>query len=99
MLWEKITRLHSTSGGLSETEANELQVSPWGLPSAAAAVMMVTPVAYVPSALRKSLGSIGELSLANSLAGSGLIGCFGASVIHQPQSVRFSDGRPSATRP
>ena len=45
MLCEKITRLHSTSGGLSDTEANELQVSPYGLPSAAAAVITVTPVA------------------------------------------------------
>src|ERR1700730_4845396 len=80
-------------------EANEWQGSTVGTPSAAPAVMMVTPVAYVPSALRKSLGSISELSLANSFAGSGLNGCFGASVMHQPQSVRFSDGRPSATRP
>src|SRR5450756_782541 len=42
---------------------------------------MVTPVAKVPSALRKSLGSMAELSLASSLAGSGSMGCFGASVI------------------
>src|SRR3981081_3665395 len=61
--------------------------------------MMVTALGEPPSALRKSLGSMTELSLASSLAGSGLIGCFGASVIRRPQSVRFSDGRPSATRP
>src|SRR4051812_13915543 len=72
-------RLHSTSGGLSETEAKELQVTPYGFPSAAIAVTMVTPVAKVPSAWRKSRGSIAELSLANSLAGSA--GCLGASDI------------------
>src|ERR1700687_4118870 len=43
--------------------------------------MIVTPVAKVPSAFRKSRGSIAELSLANSLAGSGSVGCFGASFI------------------
>src|ERR1700692_671584 len=43
--------------------------------------MMGTPVAKVPSPLRKSRGSIAELSLANSLAGS--LGCFGASDIRQ----------------
>src|SRR3981189_1562052 len=96
---ENIPKLQSTSGGFSDTDANELQVSPWGLPSAAAAVLMVTAVANVPSALRKSRGSIRELSLASSFAGSGLIGGFGASVIRRPQSVRFSDGSPSATRP
>src|SRR5882757_3993139 len=40
---------------------------------------MVTPVANVPNALRKSRGSIVELSVANSLAGSA--GCLGASDI------------------
>src|SRR5439155_367211 len=49
-------------------------------PSAVIAVTMVTPVAKVPSALRKSRGSIVELSLASSLAGSA--GCLGASDIH-----------------
>ena len=58
-----------------------MQVTPYGLPSAAIAVTMVTPVAKVPSALRKSRGSIAELSLANSLAGSA--GCLGASDIRQ----------------
>ena len=72
-------RLHNTSGGFSDTEAKELQVTPYGFPSAAIAVTMVTPVAKVPSALRKSRGSIAELSLANSLAGSA--GCLGASDI------------------
>ena len=42
---ENIPKLHSTSGGFSDTEANELQVRPYGLPPAVAAVMMVTPVA------------------------------------------------------
>src|ERR1700675_1453357 len=40
---------------------------------------MVTPVANAPKALRKSRGSIAELSVANSLAGSA--GCLGASDI------------------
>jgi len=43
--WENIPRLHSTSGGFSDTEANELQVRPEGFPLAPTAVMMVTPVA------------------------------------------------------
>src|SRR5436305_11599256 len=76
---ENIPRLHSTSGGFNDTDAKELQVTPYGFPSAAIAVTMVTPVAKVPSALRKSRGSIAELSVANSLAGSA--GCLGASDI------------------
>src|SRR5215468_7413118 len=92
---ENMPRLHSTSGGFSDTEAKELQVTPYGLPSADIAVTIVTPVPNVPSAVRKSRGSIGELSVANSLAGSA--GCLGRSDIQRPQSVRFSEGRPSAT--
>ncbi len=46
-------RLHSTSGGSSETELNELTVSPSGLPSGPVAVTTVTPVAKRPSAVRK----------------------------------------------
>src|SRR3954449_1650978 len=78
---ENMPRLHNTSGGFSHTEAKELQVTPYGFPSAAIAVTMVTPVANVPNALRKSRGSIAELSLASSLAGSA--GCFGASDIRR----------------
>src|SRR5690349_24670357 len=74
-------RLQRTSGGFSDTEAKELHVTPKGVPSAAIAVTMVTPVAKVPSALRKSRGSIDELSLASSLAGSA--GCLGASDIRR----------------
>src|SRR5437588_5084251 len=77
---ENMPRLHNTSGGFSDTDAKELQVTPYGLPSPVIAVTMVTPVAKVPSALRKSRGSIAELSLASSLAGSA--GCLGASDIH-----------------
>src|ERR1700760_3448878 len=58
--------------------------------------MMVTPVAKVPSALRKSRGSIAELSLANSLAGS--VGCFGASGI-QRTSKRQVFGRQAEHHP
>src|SRR4051812_22142868 len=76
---ENMPRLHNTNGGFNETEAKELQVTPYGFPSAAIAVTIVTPVAKVPSALRKSRGSIAELSLANSLAGAA--GCLGASDI------------------
>src|SRR5580658_5304369 len=46
--------LHSTSGGLSETELNELMVSPCGLLSRSRVVTIVTPVANEPSALRNS---------------------------------------------
>ena len=38
-------RLHSTSGGVSDTELKELAVSPTRVPSAARAVTTVTPVA------------------------------------------------------
>ena len=48
-------KLHSTKGGVSDTELNELAVSPTKLPSAARAVTMVTPVANMPRAERKSL--------------------------------------------
>ena len=47
-------RLHDTSGGSSETEANELQVSPIGWPSESVVVMIATPVGKLPSALRKA---------------------------------------------
>src|SRR6476620_1468689 len=76
---ENMPRLHRTSGGFRDTEAKELQVTPYGVPSAAIAVTIVTPVAKVLSALRKSRGSIAELSLAISLAGSA--GCLGESDI------------------
>ncbi|MCY1379058.1 hypothetical protein D9M69_667420 [compost metagenome] len=49
-------RLQSTSGGSSETELNELAVSPASSPDAVRAVTMVTPVANMPSAERKSRG-------------------------------------------
>ncbi len=47
-------RLHSTSGGASETELNEFAVSPIASPAGVRAVTMVTPVAKVPSAARNS---------------------------------------------
>src|SRR5450759_89948 len=46
--------LHSTRGGLSDTEVNELAVIPCNLPSRLRVVTMVTPVANEPSALRSS---------------------------------------------
>ena len=47
-------RLHSTSGGESDTELKEFAVRPITWPSAARAVTMVTPVANMPSAARNS---------------------------------------------
>src|SRR5689334_12235261 len=46
-------RLHSTSGGSSETELKELAVKPRKLPSARRVVMTVTPVANWDRAWRK----------------------------------------------
>src|SRR5690348_6207311 len=54
MLLTPCDRLHSTSGGSSDTELNELAVSPTRSPAALRAVTMVTPVANMPSALRNS---------------------------------------------
>src|SRR5580692_4124761 len=49
--------------------------------------MMVTPVAKVPSALRKSLGSSAELPLESSLAVSGSGTCVGLSFIVSQRQV------------
>ena len=54
MVLDVRARLHSTSGGLSETELNELAVRPTSVPSGARAVTTVTPVAKLPSASRNS---------------------------------------------
>src|SRR4051812_28106327 len=54
-------RLHSTSGGDSDTVLNELTVRPTGSPSAVRVVTTVTPVTKAPSARRNSAGSIGWL--------------------------------------
>src|SRR5438128_6014817 len=48
-----LDRLHSTSGGSSETELKELAVSPRKLPSSRRVVMTVTPVANWDRAWRK----------------------------------------------
>ena len=53
----RLARLHSTSGGSSDTELNEFAVIPTGRPSGASAVITVTPVAKWPSARRKSVPS------------------------------------------
>jgi hypothetical protein len=47
-------KLHSTRGGVRDTELNELAVRPTSSPVAVRAVTMVTPVANMPSAVRKS---------------------------------------------
>src|SRR3569623_415433 len=62
-LSEVFARLHSTSGGFSETELKLLAVKPSGVPSAVRVVMMVTPVANAPSALRNSVGSKAVVSV------------------------------------
>jgi hypothetical protein len=46
-------KLHNTSGGSSETAANELAVRPSSLPSGVRVVITATPVAKRPSACRK----------------------------------------------
>jgi len=46
--------LHSTKGGVSDTEVKEFAVIPWSLPSRSRVVMIVTPVANAPNALRSS---------------------------------------------
>jgi hypothetical protein len=53
-LAEVRARLHTTSGGASDTEASELMVTPTGFPSAPPAVTTVTPVANCPSASRNA---------------------------------------------
>ena len=42
---------------MSDTELNELHVSPTGAPCGSIVVTMVTPVANTPSAVRRSRGS------------------------------------------
>ena len=51
-------RLHTTSGGASETELNELTVRPTGSPLGARAVITVTPVETCPACReRRAAGS------------------------------------------
>ncbi|CAG9198164.1 hypothetical protein PSAB6_190056 [Paraburkholderia sabiae] len=54
---ERVARLHSTSGGVSETELNELAVMPINAPDGARVVMTVTPVANWLSARRNETSS------------------------------------------
>src|SRR6218665_45855 len=56
MVLAPCARLHSTSGGSSDTELKELAVSPTNLPAELRAVTMVTPVANMPRASRNSRG-------------------------------------------
>jgi hypothetical protein len=53
-LGEFLEILQSTRGGCSETAAKEFAVIPTLLPNVSAAVIIVTPVANVPRAFRKS---------------------------------------------
>ena len=72
---ERSERLHSTRGGESETELNELQVKPIGPPLASNVLTIATPVGNVPSALRKSRGS--KASPGAQLTGKGDEGYLG----------------------
>src|SRR5262245_33556997 len=71
MLGEWRNRLHKTSGGLSDTEAKELTVSPDRRPSGAAAVTTVTPVGKQPSASRKSRALKGACAASGSVSAIG----------------------------
>jgi hypothetical protein len=56
-VWKRAERWsahHSTSGGSSDTEANELTVMTMGRRSALSAVWTTTPVGKHPSALRNA---------------------------------------------
>ena len=57
MLLARSDRLHNTSGGASDTELNELAVSPNNVPSARRVVMTVTPVANCDKAFLKCAAS------------------------------------------
>ena len=63
-----LRRLNSTSGGSSDTELKELQVSPAGCPSTPVVVMTATPVGKDPSSCRKSVGSMEALCVARRSA-------------------------------
>jgi hypothetical protein len=62
-----LDRLHSTSGGVRDTELNEFAVSPTNWPVAVRAVTIVTPVANMLSAARNSV--LEKLGVAGALAG------------------------------
>ena len=67
-LYAFFAKLHSTMGGSSDTELKLLAVIPTGSPLAVRVVMMVTPVANIDKALRKSRGSRAGLLAAGLLA-------------------------------
>ena len=67
MLLAPAARLHSTSGGSSETELKELAVRPRKLPSASRVVMTVTPVANCDSAWRNCAESKSRASARGEL--------------------------------
>ena len=59
-----LRRLHSTSGGSSDSDENELAVRPTLRPSAAHVVITVTPVGNCPNAARNCSGSRAGRSVA-----------------------------------
>ena len=56
---------HSTSGGLRDTDVKEFAVIPNGRPASSEVVTTVTPVAYWPSARRRSRAAKGVASAAS----------------------------------
>src|SRR5690349_16047222 len=89
--------LHSTRGGSSETELNELTVMPTGRPSGARAVITVTPVTNRPRQRRKARVSTGSGCGGGPLAGSAFID--GHSTILAAPDTKASLGSRPDTRP
>src|SRR5207248_7198853 len=90
--------LHSTKGGFSDTELKELAVMPCGVPSRSRVVMIVTPVAKEPSALRNSrvLKPSAEVLCTSAWW---LPGRSFDTAIPRTRYIVASGERPSATRP
>ena len=87
---ENMPRLHSTSGGFSDTDAKELQVTPYGFPSAAIAVTMVTPVREGAKRIAKVPGIDRRIVAGKFVCRIGrMFGC----VRHPPTSERQIFGR------
>ena len=57
------SRQNRINGGSSDTDENELMVSPCGVPFASVVVTIATPVAKRPQALRKLSGDSGPIGL------------------------------------
>src|SRR5215475_9528766 len=100
MLGEWRNKLHKTSGGLSDTEAKELTVSPALRPSGTAAVTTVTPVGKQPSASRKSRALNGACAASGSASVIGEAGSVAGRLIMSgsPKEGLRARGRNSIRR-